>query len=82
MCTSDDSPAVIADLYGFISITNFFARSPSFGSLIIMENNLTRNLDNAIFTCRSVSIFGEVYDSQQMPFRVLCKFVLIMLVIE
>ena len=74
MCSSDDNPVILADRYAFISTTNFSARSPSFGSLIIMGNNLTRNLENFMLSCRSVSFDGEIYESQHMPFIVLCKF--------
>ena len=73
MCSSDDNPDIIADRYTFISMTNFSARSPSFGSLIIVGDNLTRNLDNATYTCRTISKTGEIYESQYIPFRVLCK---------
>jgi len=73
-CGSDDNPVVLEKQYAFISIPNFYASSLSLDSLIIMGNNLTRNLDNATYTCRSVSASGEVYETQHIPFRVLCKY--------
>ena len=70
-CVSDDNPAVIQDQYSFVPMTSFLARSSR--NLIISESNLTRNLDNAIFLCRTLSVTGETYDTTYRPFKVFCK---------
>ena len=74
-CSNDDNPAAITDHYAYVSSNSFYSRSSTNEQLGISGNNLTRNLENATFICRTESITGEIYETSYSPFRILCKLI-------